>query len=267
MALAQELVAGVDVWLNTPRRPLEASGTSGMKVLVNGGLNVSVLDGWWDEAYSSDVGWAIGTRTTQHDPERDTLEAEQLYHILEEQIIPEFYHRDHEGIPHAWTNRVRASMSTLTAQFSSNRMVREYVEQTYVPAAKGYRDRTARKAKLSRELQHWQEKVQETWEGLRFGEMHITRLNSHYTFDVHVYLGDMDPSWINVELYANGENGDDSIRITMNQSEAITGMVNAYLYRCTAPDSRPVEHYTPRIIPFHPCASIPLEISSILWYR
>ena len=267
MSLAQELVSGVDVWLNTPRRPLEASGTSGMKVLVNGGLNLSVLDGWWDEAYTPQVGWAIGEGNVRHDPERDALEAEQLYEILEQQIIPEFYDRDQEGIPQAWTHRVRASMSKLTAHFSSNRMVREYVEQTYIPAAKRYHARTANRAKLSSELHHWREKVEETWEGLRFGEIHTKQLDTHYTFDVQVYLGDVEPSWIRVELYAEGKNEEDPVRITMNQSGAIPGMVNAYLYRADVPASRPVEHYTPRIVPFHSYASIPLEVSYILWSR
>ena len=267
MALAQELVAGVDVWLNTPRRPLEASGTSGMKVLVNGGLNLSVLDGWWDEAYTPEVGWAIGDSNTQHHPNRDALEAEQLYQILEHQIIPEFYDRDHKGIPQDWTKRVRASMSQLTAHFSSNRMVREYVEQAYIPAAKHYQERIADKANLNKDLLCWQEKIRETWDGLRFGEIYVKQLDRHYAFDVQVYLGDVDSSGISVELYANGENGEGPIRITMNQSDAIPGMVNAYLYQCEAPKSRPIEHYTPRIVPFHPYVAIPLENAEILWHR
>ncbi|WP_454062024.1 alpha-glucan family phosphorylase [Candidatus Nitrospira salsa] len=267
MALAQELVAGVDVWLNTPRRPLEASGTSGMKVLVNGGLNLSVLDGWWDEAYAPEVGWAIGEGNTQHNLNRDTLEAEQFYQILEQQIIPEFYNRNQDGIPHAWTNRVRASMSRLTAHFSSNRMVREYVEQTYIPAAKRYRDRVANETQVGKELQKWQKNMQETWETLRFGELHVTQYDDHYAFDVQVYMGDMDSSWISVELYADDEHGEGVVRVTMKQTETIPGMVNAYRFKAEVPASRPVEHYTPRIVPCHPSVFIPLEISDILWYR
>ena len=267
MALAQELIAGVDVWLNTPRRPMEASGTSGMKVLVNGGLNLSVLDGWWDEAYSPEVGWAIKEEHIQHTPHRDALEAEQLYQILEQQIIPEFYDRDQQGIPQMWTKRVRASMSRLTAHFSSNRMVREYVKQSYLPAAKRYRERIEDNAKLSRDLQRWQEKIQETWGGLRFGETHVTQLDTHYTFDVQVYLGEVDPSWVSVELFAEGIEGEHSFRVNMEQKGAVSGLVNVYRYWCEAPASRPVDHYTPRIVPVHLNASIPLEISCIFWHR
>ena len=111
MALAQYLVAGIDVWLNTPRRPWEACGTSGMKVLVNGGLNLSELDGWWAEAYHPEVGWALGDGGEHRDPEYDAVEAQRLYEILEQQVIPEFYDRDRAGMPTTWLKRIRASMA------------------------------------------------------------------------------------------------------------------------------------------------------------
>ena len=115
MALAQKLVEGVDVWVNTPRRPWEASGTSGMKVLVNGALNLSVLDGWWAEAYSPKVGWAIGDGNEHgDDPAWDRADAEALYAVLENEIIPEFYKRDEQGIPRSWVARIRESMAVLT---------------------------------------------------------------------------------------------------------------------------------------------------------
>ena len=136
--MAERLVQGVDLWINTPRRPWEASGTSGMKVLVNGGLNLSELDGWWAEAYRPEVGWALGDgREHGDDPAWDAREAEQLYRLLEEEVIPAFYDRDSNGIPKTWTQRMRLSMAELTPQFSSNRMVREYVEKLYLPAACG----------------------------------------------------------------------------------------------------------------------------------
>ena len=132
IALAQQLVQGVDVWINTPRRPWEACGTSGMKVLANGGLNFSELDGWWAEACSSDVGWSLGDgKEHDVDPARDAVEAEQLYQRLENGIIPLFYQRDEQGLPREWLQRIRNSMTQLAPQFSSNRMVREYVEQLY----------------------------------------------------------------------------------------------------------------------------------------
>ena len=147
MLLTEHLVQGVDVWINTPRRPWEASGTSGMKVLVNGGLNLSELDGWWAEAYTPEVGWAFGDGQEHgDDPAWDATEAETLYDILEKEVIPQFYNRDASGIPTAWVARMRESMARLTPQFSANRTVREYTEQYYLPAAAAYRERAADKA-------------------------------------------------------------------------------------------------------------------------
>ncbi len=155
MALAQELVQGVDLWINTPRRAWEACGTSGMKVLVNGGLNLSELDGWWAEAYDPEVGWAIGDAQEHSEPEGDRVEAESLYDLLEAEILPSFYRRDSNGIPRDWIARMRASMSRLAPQFSTNRMVREYVARIYLPASQAYRQRSVRGGELAKSLQHW----------------------------------------------------------------------------------------------------------------
>ena len=136
MQLSEHLVQGVDVWLNTPRRPWEACGTSGMKVLVNGGLNLSERDGWWAEAYTPEVGWALGDGLEHgDDPALDAAEAEALYGILENEVIPEFHARDDHGLPVAWLARMRASMSRLTPRYSATRAVRAYTEQHYLPAA------------------------------------------------------------------------------------------------------------------------------------
>ena len=140
MLLAERLVQGVDVWINTPRRPWEASGTSGMKVLVNGGLNLSELDGWWAEAYTPEVGWALGDgKEHGDDPNVDAAEAGELYDLLERQVVPEFYARDQNGIPTAWVARIRESMARLTPQFSANRVVRQYTREYYLPGASAYR--------------------------------------------------------------------------------------------------------------------------------
>ena len=142
MQMTEHLARGVDVWLNNPRRPWEASGTSGMKVLVNGGLNLSELDGWWAEAYSPEVGWAIGDgREHDSDPVWDHRDAEQIYSLLEEEVIPMFYRRDEAGVPVAWIDRIRASMSRLTPQFSANRVVREYTGTHYLSRGKAYCER------------------------------------------------------------------------------------------------------------------------------
>lgn len=267
MALAQELVAGIDVWLNTPRRPLEASGTSGMKVLVNGGLNLSELDGWWAEAYTPAVGWVIGGEGLDPDPRQDPLEAERLYQSLEQQIIPEFYDRDQKGIPRKWIDRVRASMSTLTPHFNSNRMMREYVEQAYLPAAEVYRARMANDAGLAKELESWRDTLRENWKGIRFGDLRVALSGERYVFEVDVYCGDLEPGVILVELYAERQDENLPCRIPLQIKGPVSGLVNAYCYSGEAPASRPMNHYTPRILPFHPHASVPLECDEILWMR
>jgi starch phosphorylase len=139
MNLARYLVQGVDVWMNTPRRPMEASGTSGMKAALNGGLNFSILDGWWREAYNGQNGWAIGNdpdidQPALPDAEQAALDAASLYDTLENEIIPLYYDRDPKEISHGWMERVKSSMKTIIPQFSTRRMVKEYVDRLYVPA-------------------------------------------------------------------------------------------------------------------------------------
>jgi starch phosphorylase len=135
MTLARRLVQGVDVWLNTPRRPMEASGTSGMKAALNGVLNCSILDGWWAEAYTPAVGFAIGdhdVRATEE--EQDLADAEALFAVLEQQVVPAYYERDERNLPSKWIEMMRHSIAELGTQFSTNRMVTEYVERLYLPA-------------------------------------------------------------------------------------------------------------------------------------
>ena len=169
ISLAQELVQGVDVWINTPRRPWEACGTSGMKVLVNGGLNLSELDGWWEEAYDAKLGWAIGDRSGDLDANRDDQDAEELYTTLEGRVLPEFYARDAAGIPRAWLSRVRASMATLTPAYSSTRVIREYMTKAYLPAAQALRERLARGAEVAKQMAIWERRVRRCWHGLHIG--------------------------------------------------------------------------------------------------
>ena len=139
MLLTEKLVQGVDLWINTPRRPWEACGTSGMKVLVNGGLNLSELDGWWAEAYHPDIGWALGDGQERgEDPSSDHQEAERLYSLLENEIIPLFYKRDKDGLPREWLKKVRASMARLTPYYSAVRTVQEYTTKYYLPCALSY---------------------------------------------------------------------------------------------------------------------------------
>ena len=267
MALAQELVAGIDVWLNTPRRPLEASGTSGMKVLVNGGLNLSELDGWWAEAYRPEVGWALGKEGRSLDALQDSDDAAQLYDLLEQQIIPEFYERDPVGIPRRWMSRVRTSMSQLTPQYSSNRMVREYVEQAYLPAAQAYHRRAANGGKLAQDIHQWQQTLHAHWHTLRFGDLHVVQSGEDWSFEVQLYCGSLDPLMLRVELYAEPHQGHPCSWVILDLQAPLPGMFNAYLYSGKASAKRPADHYTPRVVPAHSHAVVPLESDEILWMR
>ncbi|MEA2548664.1 MAG: glycogen phosphorylase [Chloroflexota bacterium] len=151
--IARYLVAGVDVWLNTPRRPLEASGTSGMKAAMNGAVNVSVLDGWWDEGWVGDNGWAIGGRETNPDEgAQDWSDAQDLYRILEEEIVPRYYDRDERGLPQAWVDLMRRSMAASLWRFSTTRMLHDYVEKMYLPAATSARATAAEAAGAAAEM-------------------------------------------------------------------------------------------------------------------
>jgi len=267
ITLAQQFAAGIDVWINTPRRPAEACGTSGMKMLFNGGLNLSELDGWWDEGYTPQVGWALGDGQDHSGPEWDAFEANQLYEILERQVVPEFYDRDAEGVPQAWVRRIRASMARLTPVFDSARMVREYVEKAYLPAAAAYRRRSADGGRIARELHAWHEQLVEGWRGLRLGEVRITRDADQWQFDAQVYLGDVAPDLVSVELLADNDGDQPPTCIEMELKGPIPGAVNGHRYTARAPGNRPAEHYTIRIIPQHPDALVPMEDAHIFWQR
>lgn len=265
MLLAEHLVQGVDVWINTPRRPWEASGTSGMKVLVNGGINLSELDGWWAEAYTPEVGWALGDgREHGDDPVWDASEADALYELLEREVIPQFYTRDEQGIPGAWVKRMRESMSQLTPQFSANRTVREYTEQHYLPAASAYLGRAADKGKFGAETVEWRRDLEQKWGALRFGEMKVVTAGEQHVFEAQVYLNSLDPEAVRVELYANGESPE---RVEMKRVRQLVGSVNGYTYHAGVAAARPASDYTARLIPHRDGVSVPLEEARILWQR
>ncbi len=263
MLLTQNLVQGADVWLNTPRRPWEASGTSGMKVLVNGGINLSELDGWWAEAYTPEVGWALGDgREHGDDPQWDAAEAEALYRLLEHEVIPQFYTRDNRGVPMAWVERVRASMAQLTAQFSTDRTVREYTEKFYLPAAKGYADRSANKGAVGDQVARWRRDLDEKWSSLRFGEVKVSTEGGQHNFEVQVYLNGLAPDAVRVELFAGG---DSPVTQEMRPAQQLVGTGHAWSYGAQVSAGRPAKDYTARIVPSHAGVAVPLESTYILW--
>ena len=268
MLLTEQLVQGVDVWINTPRRPWEACGTSGMKVLVNGGINLSELDGWWAEAYTPEVGWALGDgREHGDDPAWDGAEAEALYDLLEREVIPEFYARDAQGIPAAWVARMRNSMASLTPRFSANRAVGEYTEQHYLPAAAAYRKRAADKGVAGKNIANWEHALKEKWATLRFGDVKVQTSGVQHIFEAEVFLNGLDPNAVRVELYANAINGGSPLREEMTRVRQLTGADSGYAYIAQVPATRPVSDYTARVIPRCDGVAIPLEDARILWQR
>jgi glycogen phosphorylase len=268
LLMAEHLVQGADVWVNTPRRPWEASGTSGMKVLVNGGLNLSELDGWWAEAYSPEVGWAIGDgREHGDDPSWDATEAESLYALLEREIAPEFYARDEHEIPRGWVGRMRESMARLTPTFSTNRVVRQYTEEHYLSAAAAFRERAENRGSAGTDLVAWHAELAKHWSALRFGLASVEQSGEQYLFRVQVFLGDIDPDAVRVELYADAQKDGDPLTLTMNRGERMVGATGAFAYSTSVSTSRPVADYTPRIVPQHVGASVPLEAPFILWHE
>ncbi len=266
MLLTEQLVTGVDVWINTPRRPWEASGTSGMKLLANGGLNLSELDGWWAEAYNPEVGWALGDgREHGDDPAWDAAEADTLYRLLETEVIPEFYDRDAAGVPVRWVRRVRASMARLTPQYSANRTVREYTESYYIPAAAAYKQRADKNGGLGDDILDWQRRLASEWGSLSFGSVRVESRDHCRHFEVAVYLGGLDPAAVRVELFASGVGGGPPERIEMNRGIALPG--DGHQYTACVTGGREVADFTPRAIPHHRGASAPLEAGQILWQR
>jgi glycogen phosphorylase len=239
-----------------------------MKVLVNGGLNLSELDGWWAEAYTPEVGWALGDGQEHgDDPAWDAIEAEALYDRLEREVIPEFYHRDANGIPIAWVARMRESMARLTPRFSANRTVREYTEQHYLPAAAVYRARAADNGAVGSEVVEWEQTLTQKWAGLHFGEVTVQTDDGRHIFEIVVYLNDLDPKAVRVELYAEGIDGADPIRQEMTRVRPVTGEPHRDVYRASVPATRVITDYTARIIPHASGVAVPLETAHILWQR
>jgi len=284
MLLTERLVQGVDVWINTPRRPWEACGTSGMKVLVNGGINLSELDGWWAEAYTPEVGWALGNgQEHDEDPAWDAVEAGALYGLLEREVIPEFYARGEDGVPTAWVKRMRESMAQLTLRFSAGRAVREYSEQHYLPAAAAYRERAANRGAVGKQVVDWQHAVDWKWGSLRFGDLRIETNADHHVFEAEIFLNDLDPHAARVELYADGINGGEPVRVEMKcvglepgtahdgheqpVRSASADAERPCIYRATVSTARPAGDYTARVIPRRSGVAVPLESARILWQR
>lgn len=262
LAVAEALVQGVDVWLNTPREPWEACGTSGMKVLVNGGLNLSVLDGWWAEAWAPDLGWAIPAGS-------DAQQGQYLLDILERELVPQFYERDAAGIPRGWVAKIRASLSRLTPRFSANRMLQEYLDRLYRPGAEELNARVDRDAQLAKDLCAWEKRLRRHWGGVRLGSAVLQQEASggRPSLCVEVYLGELEPADVDVQLYADAGRGrPQSFCAPMVLARAIPGTHKGFVYGLALPcEPENAADFTPRVVPRHAHARLPQELELIRW--
>lgn len=267
IAVAQELVQGVDLWINTPRRPWEACGTSGMKVLVNGGINCSILDGWWDEAFRPEVGWAIGDDKGGDAATVDTKDADSLYSLLETRIVPEFYDRDAEGLPRRWLARVRRSVSLLTPVFASTRMFRDYVEKAYLPLAALYRERTANECAAARAARQWSERLARRWSDLHIEKPTVAKTQDRWRVSVPVFLGEIEPSSVQVQLFADVNGEKPAEAVVLHREQPIPGALNGYIYAGEVPALRPADDYTVRVVPHRAGVQVPAELALVAWQR
>ncbi len=267
LGVASQLIQGVDVWLNCPRHPWEACGTSGMKVLVNGGLNLSQYDGWWAEAWNDAVGWAIRPGATFEElgssSEHDLSDARELYDLLEQRVIPAFYDVDEQGLPRKWLERIRASMDQLTATYSANRMVRDYVEGFYLPMMQQGKQRTPAAAG---QIVSEHEEITRCWPRLRFSTFNVAESEGNQTYTVEVYLDGIDETRITVELVAEASEYGPRTVTEMTMKHPLAGSDHSYLYECTVP-SRPAGHYTPRLRVKNERLNLPLENPAVLWLK
>lgn len=267
------LVQGVDVWLNTPRRPYEACGTSGMKVVPNGGLNLSVLDGWWAEGYRPGVGWAIGDGLEfAHSGYQDQLDAEALYTLLEREVVPMFYDRDVDGIPGHWIAMMKNSIRILTPTFSGDRMIKEYTKRFYLPAADHYERLAADNFARARELSEWKAKVREAWCDVKVvwveeRGMPEVSVGNDIPVTAKVCLGGLEPSEVTVEAYYSRLRADGSLSNGHGTTLKWTGSEDGHhIYVGSVPTrSSGLHGYSIRVLPRHEDVLVPHELPLIVW--
>ncbi len=274
MTVGRYLVQGADVWLNTPLRPREASGTSGMKATANGVLNLSILDGWWDEAYQPEFGWAIGRRETYKDQKvQDKVEAEALYDLLEREVVPAFYKCNADRLPRQWINRMKSSIQNLCGYFNTHRMLSEYTKMHYFPAAQHYQKLLQDNMKAAKELATWKEHIKKHWSEIRLEPIHNDSINEvkvddRFTVQIKVYLGSLEPKDVSVELYQgqidpSGDIEDAAARPMTPQKQEIDG---AYIYQTESDCQRSGLHgYTVRVLPKHDNLVSPFIPGYVIW--
>jgi starch phosphorylase len=277
MYVARYLVQGVDVWLNNPRRPQEASGTSGMKVLANGGLNCSILDGWWDEAYEPSVGWAIGNgeEYPEGDEEhQDFVESQAIYNVIENDIVPLFYERGRDGLPRGWIAKMKASMRKLSPRFTTRRMVMEYTEQMYMPSLALYRRMTEPDFSNGVTFATWRARLNAAWSGVKINQVRLSedhlKVGSDLVVEADVSLGQLTPADVSVQLYwgsltPRGEIGSDGEALDM---QPVNGDSKDGVYKYTARIAYQTSGdrgVSVRVLPYHDALPTSFIPGKIVW--
>ncbi len=276
MNIARYMVEGCDVWLNNPRRPLEASGTSGMKIIANGGLNFSVLDGWWDEAYNPDLGWKIGSGEEYDNLEyQDEVESRLIYETMEKEIIPTFYQRGEDKLPRKWIAMMKSSMKNLGPVYNTTRMVSEYSHKFYFKANEKWKYLMADDMKNAKEITVWKSKLIGNWDKIKIHSINKDEnyneiaVGNKYIVSAEVELGDLTPKDVEVQIYFGKV--DDQNKpyansfVSMSCMNLITGH-NSYLYKGEIPCASTGNFgFTMRILPKHPLLINPFELGLIKW--
>jgi len=274
--IARRLVQGVDLWLNHPLRPLEASGTSGMKSAPNGGINLSVLDGWWREGYNCSNGWAIGAEIDNGTTEfQNEVDASSLYQLLENQIVPLYYAKPDGKLPLAWLQLMRESIRSVTPVFNTQRMVKEYTEQLYIPAAQAHENFSRDACGAATQLSQWKTQIRKDWSEVKISDVQAGNkdrqnilVGESLQISARVRLGAVDPRHVRVEAY-HGEIDDGDIRnptaTVLNQSSKADGDGN-YIYQGSVPATESGTYgFSVRVVPTHPCLMQAHELRLITW--
>jgi len=273
--IARRLVQGVDLWLNNPLRPMEASGTSGMKSAPNGGINLSVLDGWWHEGFNGNNGWAIAAEISDGTVEfQSAVDANSLYQLLENQIIPLYYAKPDGKLPLAWLQLMRESIRSVTPVFNTHRMVKEYTERLYIPAARSHENFAQNGCEPATQLSQWKARMRKDWPQVRIHDVQVRNkdrqnilVGESLQVSAHVYLGDVDPNHVRVEAY-HGEADNGGIK---NPSVSVLNASGrngdgSYLYQGSVPASETGAYgFSVRVVPTHPHLMQSHELRLIAW--
>ncbi len=274
--IARRLAQGVDLWLNHPLRPLEASGTSGMKAAPNGGINLSVLDGWWREGYNGSNGWAIGAEIDNGTTEfQNEVDASSLYQLLENQIVPLYYAKPDGKLPLAWLQLMRESIRSVTPVFNTQRMVKEYTEQLYIPAAQAYENFSREGCGAATHLSQWKTQMRKDWPQVQVSDVQIATkdrqsisVGESLQISARVHLGAVDPQHVRVEAYHGEVDNGDLLNPTasvLNQSSQGDGNGD-YIYQGSVPATESGTYgFSVRVVPTHPYLMQAHELRLITW--